>query len=101
MSWRWRAVLVLQGYEPKFWFFEVVSMLLKLALSATTVLFLPESIAKVRCVCGDVLACACSIVVHFRLSSRANVSRVDQPSQKRALCSTLCARRWPHRWYLG
>jgi hypothetical protein len=44
MTWR----LLLQGYEPKFWYFEVVFLLLKLALSAFTVLFLPESVAQVR-----------------------------------------------------
>jgi hypothetical protein len=43
------VALVLQGYEPQYWFFEVVFMLLKLAQSATTVMFLPESIAKVHC----------------------------------------------------
>jgi hypothetical protein len=43
--------LLLQGYQPKFWYFEVVFLLLKLALSAFTVLFLPESVAQVRRMC--------------------------------------------------
>jgi hypothetical protein len=42
------AVAVLQGYEPKYWYFEVAFLLLKLSLSAFTVLFLPESVAQVR-----------------------------------------------------
>ncbi len=43
-----------QGYEPRYWYFEVVSLLLKLLLSAVTVLFLPKSVAQVMH--GSVLA---------------------------------------------
>jgi hypothetical protein len=45
---RVHCIPLLQGYEPKFWYFEVVILVLKLLLSAVTVLFLPESVAQVR-----------------------------------------------------
>jgi hypothetical protein len=43
-------VLVLsrwQGYEPRFYYFEVVLLMYKLMMSVVTVLFLPDTLAQV------------------------------------------------------
>jgi hypothetical protein len=54
------CIPLLQGYEPKFWYFEVVVLVLKLLLSAVTVLFLPESVAQVPVTCRlDPVYCVC------------------------------------------
>jgi hypothetical protein len=39
---------VRQGFEPRCWYFEVVLLLVKLLLTAITVVFLPGSVAQVR-----------------------------------------------------